>query len=84
MQQLTKENDMRETRRSLKAENIQLRSQIAVHNHVTRASLHDYIKGLTERNQHAIDEYKNLEASYAGLQAQYTALLELSKQPAAA
>lgn len=45
---------MRETRRTLQAVNTQLRSQIAVHNHATRASLHDMIRMTRERNEHIL------------------------------
>jgi hypothetical protein len=42
---------MRETRRSLKAENAELKSKLAVHDHATRRSLNDYLKGVVARNE---------------------------------
>lgn len=60
---------MRETRKSLKAENTQIRSQLAVHNHATRKSLHEYIGMVEGRNAQLIEEYKKLETAYNGLQS---------------
>ena len=66
---------MRVTRKALQAYNDQLRAQIAVHNHVTRSSLHDMIRMTRERNEHLIEEYKKLERAYAGLQEVHAALV---------
>ena len=65
---------MRETRRSLKAVNGQLRDQIAVHNHVTRASLHAMLKQVTARNE---DLVKTISAKDNEIASLRTRLAEL-------
>lgn len=59
---------MRETRRSLKAENTQLRAQLAVHDHATRKSLQEYTTGIVARNQHLVEELKKSQERIGSLE----------------
>lgn len=59
---------MRETRRTLKAENTKLRSQLESHNHVTRASLHDHMNGIVDRNKYLLGVIEKLHAEKADLE----------------
>lgn len=52
---------MRVTRRSLEAEVIQIRSQLAVHNHISRAELHRMLKQVTDRNTDLVNTIKRQE-----------------------
>lgn len=47
---------MRITRKTLQAENDQLRAQIAVHNHVTRKGLNEMVRLTVERNKYLLAE----------------------------
>ena len=75
---------MRETRRHLKAVNIQLRSQISVHEHTTRKALHEHMALIVGRNKQLIDAYKKLEGEHNSLLAKHAELVESLKQPKAA
>lgn len=46
----TKESYMRATRRTLAAENTQLRAQLAVHSNVTRKALNEYVRATRQEN----------------------------------
>ncbi len=67
---------MRETRKSLKAENTQLAAQLAVHNHNTRASLHDMIRMTRERNEYLVKELAKVTAERDALKAKYEPMKE--------
>ena len=69
---------MRETRKTIKAENTQLRAQIAVHEHSTRKALHEHIALIAGRNTQLIADYEALEAKCVYLSSKYDALVAAS------
>ena len=61
---------MRVTRKALQAENDQLRAQIAVHNHVTRKSLNEYVEKTRKINEGLNNALKAETNKVASLEAE--------------
>lgn len=58
---------MRETRRSLKAENLQLKNQMSPTLHPSRRSLNEHVGQLKARNTDLVDTITRMEREIAAL-----------------